>query len=54
MLIFVRLIFVATINYENIFTTKISRFTVILYEQLNMHIIQCMHSNGKKAIVQPI
>ena len=28
MLIFVRLIFVAAINYENIFTTKISRFTV--------------------------
>ena len=28
MLIFVRLIFVAAIDYENIFTTKISRFTV--------------------------
>ena len=29
MLIFIRLIFVAAIDYENIFTTKISRFTVI-------------------------
>ena len=28
MLIFVRLIFVAAIDYKNIFTTKISRFTV--------------------------
>ena len=28
MLIFIRLIFVAAIDYENIFTTKISRFTV--------------------------
>ena len=28
MLIFVRLIFIAAIDYENIFTTKISRFTV--------------------------
>ena len=28
MLTFVRLIFVAAIDYENIFTTKISRFTV--------------------------
>ena len=27
---FVRLIFVAAINYENICTTKISRFTVVL------------------------
>ena len=31
MLIFVRLIFVAAIDYENIFTTKIFRFTVIAY-----------------------
>ena len=29
MLIFVRLIFVAAIDYKNIFTMKISRFTVI-------------------------
>ena len=28
MLNFVRLIFIAAIDYENIFTTKISRFTV--------------------------
>ena len=34
MLIFVRLIFVAVVDYENIFTTKISRFTVLLYNVL--------------------
>ena len=28
---FVGLIFVAAIDYENIFTTKISRFTISLY-----------------------
>ena len=40
MLIFVRLIFVATIDYENIFTMKISRFThtviIILYLEVRV------------------
>ena len=45
MLIFVRLIFVAAIDYENIFTTKISRFTVLLY---NIHIVL-----SKKSTVFP-
>ena len=31
--IFIRLIFVAAINYENSFTTKIFRFTVIIVDK---------------------
>ncbi len=33
---FVRLIFVAAINYENVFTTKISRFTVLKVNSLRV------------------
>ena len=38
MLIFVRLIFIAAIDYENIFITKISRFTVKYEYDQNVHI----------------
>ena len=38
---FVRLIFVAAIDYENIFTMTISRFTVLLHKML-IH-VHCIH-----------
>ena len=36
-LIFVRLIFIAAIDYENIFTKKIPRFTVHTYMHTHAH-----------------
>ena len=42
MLIFVRLIFVATIDYENIFTMKISRFTVPVVTMHHLYSLQYM------------
>ena len=52
MLIFVRLIFVAAIDYENIFTTKISRFTVVvavLYNIILLYMYMYMSSHAERA-----